>query len=269
MDIKAFVHVCETWQDAALLIIKIWEMIARREISSKGRFITALSGGSTPAGLYDMHSKLPIKSLWKDTHIFLVDERFVPHDHPDSNYRLVKEHLADPCRLQSDSFHAMMTEGLTLEDAAQRYENELYAFFGLKPEIPQFDLILLGIGEDGHTASLFPESDVLKEKEHLSLPAFTNRVPHERITMTLPLINNAKHVIFYVTGKGKASIMKKLLESEMSMMPAAKVRPANGKLVYVIDSEAASALEPDAVSDHFLIKEHGRLGAACLRPFRD
>ena len=255
MEIKAFVHVFKTWQDAAQLIIKIWEKIAKKEISLNGRFTVALSGGKTPAGLYDMLSKYPKKSFWKDTHVFLVDERFVSPDHPESNYRLIKKYITNT-GLSLGGLHAVLTEGLSLEDSARWYEDELHTFFGSKPEIPQFDLILLGIGEDGHTASLFPGSEGLNESKHLVLPAITDRIPHERISMTLPLINNAKYLIFYVIGKEKSSIMKKLLESHASLLPAALVRPVKGKLLYILDAEAASELEPDEVSDHFLIKEH-------------
>jgi 6-phosphogluconolactonase len=240
---KAVVHVFRTGRDAASFIIRAWHEIARRGISSRGRFTVALSGGRTPAGLYDMLSNEAERSLWKDTHIFLADERFVPRDHPDSNYRLVREHLI----VQAGSVHPVAAEGLSQEEGAARYEEEIRTFFDTHAYPPAFDLIMLGVGEDGHTASLFPGSPALKEKIRLICPVITDRMPHLRITMTLPVINSALNVIFFVTGRGKAQVMKEVL-GKGSQLPAALVRPEQGALVHVLDEEAASLLDPETIS---------------------
>jgi 6-phosphogluconolactonase len=151
--------------------------------------------------------------------------------------------------------HPVPTEGLSLEEAALRYGDDLCTCLGRGAGIPQFDLILLGVGDDGHTASLFPGSAGLAEKVRPTLPVITDHVPNKRITLTLPVINNAKNVVSFVTGRNKSQVMKKLLEDKADALPAALVSPANGKHIYVLDAEAASGLEKEAVSDRFVIEE--------------
>jgi 6-phosphogluconolactonase len=139
--------------------------------------------------------------------------------------------------------HPVQTEENTLEQAAKRYEDDIVNFFNIQGDtIPEFDLIMLGIGEDGHTASLFPGTQSLKEKRHLTIPVIAVKAPHKRISLTLPVLNKAKHIIFLVSGENKTHAVKEMLESKNSKLPAALVKPENGSLLLVIDEAAASLL---------------------------
>ncbi|MDT8272229.1 MAG: 6-phosphogluconolactonase [Desulfomonilia bacterium] len=222
-----------------------------------GKILTVgLSGGRTPSDLYDFVAGCPREFPWEIIHMFLVDERFVPIDQPESNYKLIEDHLLKPLALSGNTIHPVMTEGLSMDEAAAKYESDLHAFFSSPPDVPSFDLILLGIGDDGHTASLFPGARELNEDTRLVVPVKTDRIPHERITMTLPLINNARNVVFFVTGKNKALIMKKLLYGRNAELPASRVRPTKGSLKYVLDDDAFSNLDFDSITGDVLVEDY-------------
>jgi 6-phosphogluconolactonase len=222
--------------------VKKWMEISFKSVKEKGYFTVALSGGKTPAAFYDKLNNVgPLP--WGETHIFLADERFVPLHRKDSNYFLIKKHLLDHIEIPGENIHPVSTEELTLEPAAQEYEDNIRNFFDIKEkEIPTFDLIMLGIGEDGHTASLFPGKSSLKESRRLVIPVFSDGFPRERITLTLPIINKARHIIFLVTGENKAGIIKEMLTDKVSALPASLVIPESGVLFLIIDRYAASLL---------------------------
>ena len=183
----------------------VFQDLANAAITKSNRFAVTLSGGSTPKKMYEklVHANLD----WSRIHFFWVDERCVPPDHPDSNYRMAADALLDQIDIPSSSIHRIMGE-LSLNDAARDYENELRLFF--LNRLPVFDLILLGLGTDGHTASLFPGSTALKEKEHWAMGVRHDTPPPplvDRVTLTFPVLNAGKNITFLVSGRDKANIV--------------------------------------------------------------
>jgi 6-phosphogluconolactonase len=215
-----------------------WREISLSAVKERDRFSAALSGGQTPVGFYSRLASL--EGLpWDRTHIFLVDERFVPPDDADSNYKMIFEVLLNKIHIPSQNVHSISTVGLSPETSAGKYEGELRLFFGLSPQgIPEFDLALLGVGEDGHTASLFPGSEALKEKEHLVARVTAPASMHDRITLTFPALNNAKNIFVLAIGSRKASVMKKLIEGNNRTLPISQIRPREGRLIFLMDGEA-------------------------------
>ncbi len=231
-------------QDAASFLTDVWFDKANRVIREKGRFAAALSGGKTPVVLFDSLSRERSNPAWENTHLFLVDERYVPRNHPDSNERLVRDHLLDRLQVKMGGMHGVATESADPDEAARKYQEDLLAFFNAVDKLPVFDLIMLGIGTDGHTASLFPGSPALDEATRLAVAVQKDDVPQGRITLTLPVINSAEDIIFFVTGKEKAAILRKVL-SRRGDLPASRVCPFHGLLEFVLDEEAAADLDLD------------------------
>jgi 6-phosphogluconolactonase len=221
--------------------VKLWADISEKAIKDRGSFTVALSGGRTPVSLHKAladESGLP----WDRTHIFIVDERFVPFDHEDSNYSMIDSALLKHVEIPRENIHPVITEGISPGTSAERYEKDIISFFKTSnTEVPQFDLILLGLGVDGHTASLFPDTPALKEKGHLTAVTPSGGSRKERITLTFPIINNADNIIFMITGEDKADVAREVIE-EKSPLPAAMVRPEKGKLYFLLDGRAGSLL---------------------------
>jgi 6-phosphogluconolactonase len=237
------VRVFDRKDDISSFIIETWREISQEAIERKGAFSAALSGGRTPVDLYRKLSGVKGRLPWDKTHVFLVDERFVPLEHRDSNYRMLKETLLDHIPIPQGNIHPIPTERTMPQVSAMAYEEDLKKFFGLSEnQFPEFDLLLLGIGEDGHIASLFPGSPVLGDPIHLAAPVSMDEIKHPRITLTLPVINNAKHILFLVIGKNKASVLRKIINKEDVSLPASMVHPNKGKLIFVTDREASSQL---------------------------
>ncbi len=218
--------------------------LARGAQAAKGRFAVALSGGSTPKALYALLARGEYRSRidWSRLHLFWGDERCVPPDHPESNFGMVYESLLSGVKIPSENVHRMAGEKEP-KIAAAEYEAELRKFFN-PTGLPGFDLILLGLGEDGHTASLFPGSAAVEEKKRWVATVYVETLKAHRLTFTLPVINAAAQVTFLVTGESKRAIVKQLLgrEADSSNLPAARVSPANGKLTWLITKDAAGAL---------------------------
>ena len=230
-------------QGAAHFAVNKWMEICAGSVEGKGYFAVALSGGRTPIEFYKMLSGRGDQVPWDRTHIFLTDERFVPHSHKESNYRLIREYLLNHIDIPEANIHPVQTEETTVKQAAERYEDDIGNFFNIQGDrIPVFDLIMLGMGEDGHTASLFPGTPSLEEKRRLTIPVIAVKAPHKRISLTLPVLNKAKHIIFLVSGEDKAPAVREMLESRDSELPAALVKPEHGSLLVVIDEAAASLL---------------------------
>jgi len=220
-----------------------WEDISKEGIGRRGCFTVGLSGGKTPIVFYQKLAEWDRKSSWERTQVFLVDERFVPPDDHDSNYKMLKETLFVKIPIPQENIHPIPTGKGSLEGSAREYEGEVRRFFKVsKGQYPAFDFILLGIGEDGHTASLFPGSKVLSESNHLTAAVVLDKTRHDRITLTLPVINHAEHVIFFVRGKNKAPVLKKIIGGDDASLPASMVQPRSGNLLFVIDREASSEL---------------------------
>ena len=208
-----------------------------------GTCAVCLSGGSTPRRLYELLAVQPIVSRfpWEDVHWFWGDERFVPEDHPDSNFRMVDEALLSIAPVARENIHAIATEGLSLEEAAADYERVLKNFYGedrLDAGRPLFDVMLLGLGEDGHTASLFPGTAALEERQRWVVPI----EPHgreRRISLTYPALDSSRTVAFLVAGAGKRDILARVLAGDPSL-PAARMRPV-GETMWFADRAAAPA----------------------------
>lgn len=225
---------------AARIATLVREKFARGET-----FSLALSGGSTPQTLYSILATEYRDSLpWDDVHIFWSDERYVPPDDEKSNFRMARRVLLDHLPIAEDNVHPVPTETMDPMSSSHAYEDELRGHF--EAATPRFDLILLGMGADGHTASLFPHSEVLREKQRLVMPVRADAEPKRRLTFTFPLINNARHVYVLVTGQHKAGAVKEVLENEPDVedCPIAGVDPEQGSLVWWLDSDAASLLGP-------------------------
>jgi 6-phosphogluconolactonase len=217
--------------------------LAREAAGSRGRFSVALSGGSTPRKLFRLLAEEPYRAQvpWKQVHLFWGDERCVAPDDSGSNYRLAEEALIAHVPIPPENVHRIRGE-VEADMAAQAYENRLQDFF-CGPR-PRFDLVLLGLGEDGHTASLFPGSPLLDEKERLAAAAtvsYQDR-PAQRVTLMLPAINTARQVLFLVAGYAKAEVVQAVIEGPAGRYPAQRIRPTAGHLTWLLDTEAASRL---------------------------
>ncbi len=222
-------------------LVRKWKEISEEAIGRKEVFVAALSGGTTPVSFYQTLAENKGVLPWNKTHLFLADERFVPFEDKDSNYRLLRRTLLDKVEIPQEDIHPIPTDKLTPEISARVYEGDLRIFFKLDSEqYPEFDLILLGIGEDGHTASLFPGSPVLKERDALASAVILDEIKHPRITLTLPVINHARQVVFLVSGKSKAPVLEKVVSQTDLSLPASMVNPDTGKLLFLSDLEAAS-----------------------------
>jgi len=235
--------ICRDAADLSERAAEEFVRLARQAIQLAGRFTVALSGGSTPKALNALLA-LPgfaRRISWNRVHLFWGDERCVPPDHAESNFRMVEETLISKIQIPHDNVHRMAGEK-TPQIAALEYEAELKDFFELADgALPRFDLILLGLGEDGHTASLFPGSAALNDGEHLVVAAYVERLKAYRLTLTVPVLNAGKEVVFLVAGASKAAIMKELLGGEASAInyPAARVQLREGRLTWMITADAA------------------------------
>lgn len=244
MKVGADITVAADRQTLAAKGAELFFQAALTAVQERGRFSVAVSGGSTPRRL---HRKLADEYYagaipWSKGHIFWVDERCVAVDDPTSNYGSAKRDWLDKIVIPTERLHPMPAR-LPAEEGAALYERELREFFQMHAnQFPVFDLILLGIGADGHTASLFPRQAALLEKRKW-VAASTGGSPNvPRITLTLPVINNARKVVFIVAGKDKAGMVRRLLENGDTGLPAQRVRPINGRVRWLLDREAASLL---------------------------
>jgi 6-phosphogluconolactonase len=213
--------------------------LAREAIQARGRFIVALSGGSTPRPLYALLATKGFAARidWPRVEVFWGDERAVPPDHPASNYRMACEALLDQVPLLSANVHRIRGE-LPPHQAAAAYQMELEAVLG---NDGRFDLILLGLGADGHTASLFPGTPALEERDRPVVAVYVEQLQAWRITLTLPVINAARQVLFLVSGAEKAAALARVRAGEP--LPAALVQPSRGRLAWLVDFEASSACD--------------------------
>jgi 6-phosphogluconolactonase len=230
-----------TFADAEALVRHVAEWLCGLALASDGAFAICCSGGSTPKRLYEALGEPAIarRFPWRRVHWFWGDERFVPHDHPDSNYRMVLDALLSRVAVPAGNIHAVPTAGLSPEEAAAAYEKTLKAFYGadtLTPARPLFDVTLLGIGEDGHTASLFPGHPALEEKDHWAL-AVIGAKSEARITLTYPLLDSSRDAVFLVTGASKREPVARARSGDLTL-PAARIRPV-GRLHWFTDRAAA------------------------------
>lgn len=215
---------------------------AAEAVRANGRFTVALSGGSTPRTLYSLLATKP-NIPWDRICIFWGDERHVPPDQPESNYRMANEALLSKVPVRPENIFRIHAEEKDAAVAALQYEQTLTDFFHLSPgQFPHFDLIFLGVGPDGHTASLFPGTSALNENQRLVVANWVPKFNTYRITFTFPVLNAAACVMFLTSGADKAAILHEVLENSSADLPSQKVCPANGKLIWLVDEPAASTL---------------------------
>lgn len=225
---------------ARAIVFRIHETLA-----TAPRFSIALAGGQTPRTLYqtiaaEYRDEIP----WSRLHLFWGDERYVPRDDARSNYRLVRESLLDRVPIPPEQVHPMPTDLADPNDAAVAYEQTLRGWF--RTPWPRFDLVLLGMGVDGHTASLFPGSPALAERTRWAVTARAREEPRLRLTLTLPVFNQAALVFFLVTGAEKADVLARVLAGPSEAYPAAAVRPSDGTVVWWVDELAAKRIPKGA-----------------------
>jgi 6-phosphogluconolactonase len=242
------IRVFSDYEALSLAAADLVSAVITAAAAAKGRVAVALSGGRTPRRCYTLLGETPRRERtdWKRVHLFWADERCVPADHSDSNYRLVAETLLCRVDLPEDHVHRIRGEA-DPELAAREYEEEIGRFFG-PAAFPAFDLVLLGAGEDGHTASLFPGSTALREKKRLAVPAFREAPKQSRVTLTLPALNHAAHILFLASGRSKAGVVHEVVEDgNPKQYPAGLVQPVDGAVTWLIDREAAGLLDEQIV----------------------
>ena len=217
---------------------------ASEALRERGTFSIALSGGSTPRSLYrlladdpSLRSRIP----WEKTHVFWGDERCVPPDHPDSNFKMAQEALLSKVPVHEGLVHRIRGEDPKPSRAAADYEATLRAALEKKKGVPRLDLVLLGLGPEAHTASLFPGTRALKEKSRLAVATWVGKLDAHRVTLTAPALNGARLVLFLVSGGEKALALKAVLQGpfEPEQLPAQLIRPKAGRLVFLADEAAA------------------------------
>jgi len=215
------------------------EFVVERALATRERFSFCLSGGSTPKRLYELLAQPPLvtRMPWERVHLFFGDERFVPRDHPDSNYRMAAQAMIEHVPIPPGQVHGMPVDG-TPAEAATRYEHTLQAYYAgaeFDPTRPLFDVTLLGLGEDGHTASLFPGTAVLDET-HAWVASVIGAKPEPRLTLTYPALASSRAVAFLIAGVGKHEMLRRLQAGDPAL-PSARVAPI-GELLFMVDRAA-------------------------------
>jgi 6-phosphogluconolactonase len=242
------VQVLPDLEAMSLQAVCLFVEISKGTLAQREKFVAALSGGTTPRRFYHLMGSAPYREKvdWGRVHLFWADERCVPKEDQASNFKIVFDALLSVVPIPGKNIHAMRT-GEGPEQGARQYEEELRTFFGSRGA-PVFDLILLGMGEDGHTASLFPGSHVLQERSRLVVPVYLGEPRKDRITLTLPVLNQARHILFLVAGHSKARAVRAILGKgdERKHYPAGLVHPVEGQVVWLMDEEAASEMKERA-----------------------
>jgi 6-phosphogluconolactonase len=226
-------------KDPNALALRVARWIMGLATGSRRRFAICLSGGSTPRRLYQLLSEPPFRDAlpWERLHWFWGDERFVPWDHPESNYGMVHTAMLERTPAPRSNIHGIVTTG-TPDEAASSYERELKSYYGaetLDPAQPLFDVQLLGLGPDGHTASLIPGTSALEERQRWAVPVVGAR-PETRITLTYPPLESSRHTAFLVAGADKREILARVLSGDQTL-PAARLNPV-GELTWFVDEAA-------------------------------
>lgn len=238
-------------EDIQVLSRRAAEVIAAAIVATlktKPVFTMVLSGGSTPRSLYSLlaaDDAFKDQIPWENVHFFWGDERHVPPDHNQSNYRMTNETMLSKLAIPCENIHRIRSEISDAGQAAELYEKDISGFFQLEAgQLPRFDCVLLGMGSDGHTASLFPQTAALDERERLVVANRVEKFQTHRITMTLPVLNNAESIIFLVSGGNKAETLKTVLQGKKrsQQFPAQMIAPVHGKLLWIIDRAAAKEL---------------------------
>jgi 6-phosphogluconolactonase len=242
------IHISATADDLSLDAAHEFVRVTADAVKVRGRCFVALAGGSTPRGLYRaLANTQPIRAQvpWSRIEFFWSDERHVPPDDPESNYRMASEAMLAAAPVTPTQIHRVRAENPDAVIVGRQYEEEILTDVAHDGGMPRFDLMLLGLGTDGHTASLFPGTTALAERQRLCVDTWVERLKTHRITMTLPIINAARAVMFVVSGADKASIARDVLQPDSTAAdrPAQLVQP-HGELLWMLDHEAARMLAP-------------------------
>ncbi len=243
----ANLSVAENPQELFRRVADYWQQIAQAALRGHGKFHVALAGGGTPRGLYQLLAtdEYAKQFDWQHTNFYFGDERAVPLDHEQSNFHMAHEAMLDSLAIPATNVFPLITDLDHLENSARHYEKILQRELPLGPQnIPMFDLILLGMGDDGHTASLFPGSSILNEQSQLVATVFVEKLQSWRLSFTYPLINHASHVALLVTGQSKAEKIKQVLVDKTGSNPVEGIQP-QGELTWFLDVDAASLLPDD------------------------
>ncbi len=240
------IHICTNPAAIAEAVARRWAALSATAIAERGFFHVALAGGSTPRLLYQTLASPAWRDDidWSRLHVFFGDERSVPPEHPDSNYRMARESLLDHVPIPSDQIHRMKGEQRPLETAAATYAACLETLLPHpKQDAPCFDLILLGLGPDGHVASLFPDTAILHERERWVAPVYVDKLHTWRLSVTFPVLNQARHVLLLVAGDAKRPIVNAVLAEEDAepRYPVQMIQP-QGELAWYLDEAAAADL---------------------------
>lgn len=237
----------EIYADAAELAreaARRFAALAGTFVANRGRFTVALSGGSTPKAMFSILAAPPFSETlaWRSIHLFWGDERCVPPDHPDNNYRMAREALLDRIPLPPENIHRAPAEDPDPARAAERYSETLRAFFA--EDAPRFDLLFLGMGADGHTASLFPRTEALHIDDRIAVANYVEKFRAHRITLTARTINHANNILFLVAGPDKAPALQAVLEGprDIETYPSQLIDPDAGTLTWMVDEAAAAML---------------------------
>lgn len=248
MPVTPDIRIAQDGQEWAYAAASLVHAASEKAIRSTGRFLLALSGGTTPRTLYHTLTAPEWKGRfnWAQTFFLFGDERCVPPAHPDSNFRMAQATLFQPLGIPSDHIYRIQGEQADPTASAMEYEAALRRLTSCAaPDMPRIDLILLGLGQDGHTASLFPGTPALQETTRIVTVGQAPTDIPSRVTLTLGVLNRATVVLFLVTGSGKASMVRTILEPRNSVdraLPAARVAPDTGRLIWMLDRSAASQL---------------------------
>jgi 6-phosphogluconolactonase len=236
-------HIHSTPDETLSSLASYFTSLAQQAINARGRFAVVLSGGNSPKKLYELLASPAYRQqlAWDKIFFFFGDERYVPHTDPDSNYLMAKTAFLDSLHIDPSQVFAFNTS-LSPAEAAQQYTQTIEQFFA--PESPSFDLVLMGLGDDAHTASLFPGTPVLQEKAAIAKEVFVEEKQVYRLTMTAPLLNQGQAFAFLVQGKNKAAAVQQVLNEDYNpqLLPAQLIAPVTGELHWFLDAEAASLL---------------------------
>ncbi|MBI3484530.1 MAG: 6-phosphogluconolactonase [Acidobacteria bacterium] len=243
------VLVCADTKEVARAVAKRFVQMSREFKAGDGAFRVALSGGRTPQLLYQLLAGDEFSGQidWSSVHVFWGDERCVPPEHPESNYGMARRELLSQVPIPRENVHRMEAERPDIKQAARDYEEVLRRFLPMDAQgFPRFHLILLGLGLDGHTASLFPSWSAWHDAPGWVCAPEVESAGVRRMTLTLPVLNAAHHVVFMVTGEDKAGILRRVVKDGEQRLPAQRVRPVAGDLLFIVDVAAAARLEETA-----------------------
>ncbi len=247
MSYRAKIEIVSDCEELAVRSVRLFVSEMKKAVQSRNSFNVALSGGRTPRRFFELLGELPeSQSLeWNKIHLFWVDERYVPSDSQWSNYKLVVDTFLNKVSIPQKNVHRIPTEGSDFKLSAQEYENSIREVFGLKKgQVPEFDMIFLGMGIEGHTGSLFPNSYATFDTEDLACVVYVLDEKLNRITLTYPVLRAAAHVVVQISGGEKADILKKVMTGEIDEVkyPIHVLWPVLDKVTWLVDKEAAQLL---------------------------